>query len=52
MPLQSEDGKKVKEAMKQQRLDDVSMMGLQDNLEKMMVYMQDHELTEHLSVFR
>ena len=38
--------------MKQQRLDDVSMMGLQDNLEKMMVYMQDHELTEHLSVFR
>ena len=42
MPLQSEDGKKVKEAMKQQRQDDV----------KMMVYMQDHELTEHLSVFR
>lgn len=38
--------------MKQQRQDDFSMMGLQDNLEKIMVYMQEHELTEHFSVFR
>ena len=49
---QSSGGKKVAEAMKQQRLDDYSMFGLFKNLDEMDQYMQDLDLNKHLDELR
>ncbi len=51
---QSTEGRKVAEAMKQQRLDDFSMFGLFKNLDLMEAHMVKHERTlgEHLHTLR
>lgn len=49
---QSESGKKVAEAMKQQRLDDYSMYGLFRNLDEMEQMMESMDMTEHLKMFK
>ena len=48
----SEEGEKVKQAMKQQRQDDFTVMGLRANLETMSAYLIEHHLGHHIPLFK
>ena len=49
---ESEEGEKVTQAMKQQRQDDFTVMGLRDNLDRMATFLKEHNLVHHMLLFK